>query len=95
MGDDNIALGRQSFLQDGMEKEDTNLLKEQHALHSLAGKRCPTAKASQAQIQVNHLARGSNLHTWESGENKLKGSIYTISILRGHDKEFHFSSRHR
>lgn len=40
MGDDNIALGRQSFLEDGMEKgEDTHLLKEQHTLHSLAGKR--------------------------------------------------------
>lgn len=61
MGDDNITLGRQSFLQDGMEKEeDIHLLKEQHALHSLTGKRCSTANASQAQIQVNHLARGSN-----------------------------------
>lgn len=47
MGDDNIALGRQSFLEDGMEKgEDTHLLKEQHALHSLAGKRWPTAKSN-------------------------------------------------
>lgn len=95
MGDDNIALGRQPFLEDGMEKgEDTHLLKEQHTLHSLAGKRWPTAKASQAQIKVNNLSRGSNLHTWESGE-KQKGSIYTTSILRGHNKEFHLNRRQR
>lgn len=46
MGEDNIALGRQSFLEDGMEKgEDTHLLKEQHTLPQLSRQEVPNCKS--------------------------------------------------
>ena len=96
MGEDNIAPGRQSFLEDGMEKgEDTHLLKEQRALPQLSRQEMPNCKSitstnsGKPSTQEQQFAQ-----TQEPTENKLKGSIYTISIFREHNEELRCRTRH-
>lgn len=96
MGEDSIALGRQCFLEDVMEKgEDIHLLKEQHALPQLSRQEVPNCKSiASTNPGKPSIPEQQFTPTREPRENKLKGSIYPISILREHNEELHSRSRH-
>lgn len=95
MGEDNIAPGRQSFLEDGMEKwEDTHLLRE-HALPQLSRQKarsCRNVTSTDSGKQSTQEQQFACLH--EPRESKLKGTVYTISTFSGHNEEVCSRRRH-